>query len=224
MEVKRLDANTLQVVMGRDELADRGIGLVDLMGDQNQLEDFFQEVLDEVDPEHQFAVDRTVLFRVMPTRTGVRLLISKRDPSMSDSEVQAHLASYLQDELRGHDQAPADRGKQKPAPDPIETALTTQGDRYVQVVHFNQFDDFIQLAAVLETTSMTSDLYKYGDDYYAVLTFVNDGNVTPGAVRDRLAMAYEYGQPSSLAADLLAEHGQLVMEHAAFELARHYFE
>lgn len=225
MEVKRVDANTLQVNINKDELAARGIGLMDLMGDQQQLEDFFQGVLEEVDPEHQFAVDRTVLFQAMPTREGIRLLITKRDPNASDAQVQEQLSSYLQNELRGYDQPQEEKSGGQPAADPIETALNTgHGGRYTQVVRFDQFEDFVTLAKSLETTSMRSDLYKEGDYYYGVLTFVNNGDITPAGVRDRLAMVYEYGQPSNLTAELLAEHGQRIMEQAAFELARHYFE
>lgn len=224
MEVKRVDANTLQVRIDKAELAARGIVLMDLMGDQARLEDFFQGVLEEVDPEHQFAVDRTVLFQVMPTRDGIRLLITKRDPNASDDQGTTQLSKYLQAELRGHDQPSADQGADATRPDPIAMAFSADhGGQYTQVVRFNQFEDVVALAAILATTSLKSDLYKDGDDYYAVLTFVNDGDITPGGIRDRLAIVYEYGQPSSLTVDLLAEHGQRLMEQTAVETIRHYF-
>ena len=70
MKVKRINDYTLQVMLQKDELTERGIGMMDLMGNQQQMEDFFQTVLDEVDPQHQFSMDQTVLFQVMPTKTS----------------------------------------------------------------------------------------------------------------------------------------------------------
>ena len=88
MKVKRINDYTLQVMLQKDELTERGIGMMDLMGNQQQMEDFFQTVLDEVDPQHQFSMDQTVLFQVMPTNDGIQLTITKHDGDVTDQDVQ----------------------------------------------------------------------------------------------------------------------------------------
>lgn len=40
MKVKRINDYTLQVMLQKDELTERGIGMMDLMGNQQQMEDF----------------------------------------------------------------------------------------------------------------------------------------------------------------------------------------
>ena len=93
MKVKRINDYTLQVMLQKDELTERGIGMMDLMGNQQQMEDFFQTVLDEVDPQHQFSMDQTVLFQVMPTNDGIQLTITKHDGDVTDQDVQEQAAS-----------------------------------------------------------------------------------------------------------------------------------
>lgn len=43
MKVKRINDYTLQVMLQKDELTERGIGMIDLMGNQQQMEDFFPD-------------------------------------------------------------------------------------------------------------------------------------------------------------------------------------
>lgn len=95
MKVKRINDYTLQVMLQKDELTERGIGMMDLMGNQQQMEDFFQTVLDEVDPQHQFSMDQTVLFQVMPTNDGIQLTITKHDGDVTDKDVQEQAAENI---------------------------------------------------------------------------------------------------------------------------------
>ncbi len=235
MEVRRIDDDTLQVMLHKDELTERGIGIVDLMGNQQQMEDFFQEVLDEVDPQHQFSMDKTVLFQVMPVNDGIKLLITKRDRDDASQDLQdqaaENISRFLQNELRGHDFDKESKEKlrassDQPTDDSDEIAAALNDPnvkKYTRVVKFRSFEDFVSLAKIIDTINMAADLYKYNGSYLAVVTFFENGELSPESVKDRLAIIYEYSQPSKIEELVLAEHGQLVMEHAAFELARHYF-
>lgn len=236
MKVKRINDYTLQVMLQKDELTERGIGMMGLMGNQQQMEDFFQTVLDEVDPQHQFSMDQTVLFQVMPTNDGIQLTITKHDGDVTDQDVQEQAAEnisrFLQNELRGHDfdkndqrSHGADASEQThDDADEIAAALNDPDvKKYTRVVKFDSFEDFVALAKVIDTSNMAADLYQEGHHYILVVTFFENGELSPESVKDRLAVIYEYASPSKLEAMVVAEHGHRVMEHAAFELARHYF-
>lgn len=77
MEMERINANTIRVMLGNDDLAQRGITVLDLLGNHKQIESFFYSILDEVDKDHTFATNEAVTFQVMPSQSGLELLISK---------------------------------------------------------------------------------------------------------------------------------------------------
>ena len=41
MEMERINANTIRVMLGNDDLAQRGITVLDLLGNHKQIESFF---------------------------------------------------------------------------------------------------------------------------------------------------------------------------------------
>ena len=65
MEKKRLDENTIQVIIDQDDLDERGITMLDLLGNQRQIEDFFYSILSEVDTEHEFKKNDSVTFQAL---------------------------------------------------------------------------------------------------------------------------------------------------------------
>ncbi len=82
MEMERINANTIRVMLGNDDLAQRGITVLDLLGNHKQIESFFYSILDEVDKDHTFATNEAVTFQVMPSQSGLELLISKNNKRM----------------------------------------------------------------------------------------------------------------------------------------------
>ena len=80
----------------------------------------------------------------------------------------------------------------------------------------------ISLARVLRLENAASNLYRYQDAYYLELVFfVNESSRE--SIKDELAVAYEYAERTKVAPDVLAEHGQLIMDNSALELTRFHF-
>ena len=94
MKVKRINDYTLQVMLQKDELTERGIGMMDLMGNQQQMEDFFQTVLDEVDPQHQFSMDQTVLFQVDLSQANLLQLATLPTKTSKNKPLKISPGSY----------------------------------------------------------------------------------------------------------------------------------
>ncbi len=88
---------------------------------------------------------------------------------------------------------------------------------------FADFEDFVQLAHSLHLEGAASDLYRYQDTYYLVLTFYPN-QLSVEEAKDQLAVALEYGDQVALSADVLAEYGQSLMATSAIETARYYFK
>lgn len=84
MEMERINENTIRVLIDNDDLSARGITILDLLGNHQQIEDFFYSILREVDTDHQFQNNDAVTFQVMPTNNGLELFISKNDSNVAE--------------------------------------------------------------------------------------------------------------------------------------------
>ncbi|MDO4455281.1 MAG: adaptor protein MecA, partial [Ligilactobacillus agilis] len=85
MEMEKINENTIKVSLENDDLTERGITVLDLLGNQKEIESFFYSILDEVDTEHEFRETDAVTFQLMPNLNGLELFITKMDPD-SDEE------------------------------------------------------------------------------------------------------------------------------------------
>ena len=80
MDMERINDNTIRVSIGNEDLEERGITFLDLLGNQKQIESFFYSILEEVDVDEQFQETDSVTFQVLPNQDGLELFISKNLP------------------------------------------------------------------------------------------------------------------------------------------------
>ncbi len=228
MEMERIDENTIRVILGNDDLAERGVTVLDLLGDHQQVEKFFYSILEEVDTDHMFAGDEAVSFQVMPNKKGLEILISKMsDEDLAEKEQlqsafkpkakvkknNSQLAA-LQRKLQGTDQDDDDD---------FSHYLEDRDVNYRQLVlQLPDFEALIQLASVLRVDSAISNLYRYQGVFYLELVLFED-EMHDISADDALTIAKEYGQKTTVTAEVLAEYGEKIMDQVALQLTRHYF-
>lgn len=231
MEMERINENTIRVLIGNDDLTQRGITVLDLLGNHKQIENFFYSILEEVDVDHQFQETDAVTFQVLPNRNGLELFISKSgmddedvidgDDDQDTNQIQSikeEVPDFLKQQLM---QTDTDSDDQATTP---TNATTTQGaPLHTTVMKLREFDDLISIANALHLSEVTSSLYHYKDTYYLELVFrVNE--TSPETIKDELAVAYEYAEKTQITADILDEHGKKIMDRTALELTRRYFD
>ena len=127
MEMEHINKNTIRVLINNDDLSARGITILDLLGDHQQIEDFFYSILREVDTDHQFQNNDSVTFQVMPTQNGLELFISKSDPNDPDSDQAANnkqIADYIKQNLARTSAAQQDQANESLQPQPVEMSQT----------------------------------------------------------------------------------------------------
>lgn len=231
MEMERINENTIRVLIGNDDLTQRGITVLDLLGNHKQIENFFYSILEEVDVDHQFQETDAVTFQVLPNRNGLELFISKSgmdDDDVIDGDddeetnqiqsIKEEVPDFLKQQLMQTDTGNDDQSTT------TTNATTTQGaPLHTTVMKLREFDDLISIANALHLSEVTSSLYHYKDTYYLELVFrVNE--TSPETIKDELAVAYEYAEKTQITADVLDEHGQKIMDRTALELTRRYFD
>lgn len=184
MEVHKISENTIRVTMDADELKERGITMLDLLGNKSQIQHFFYQILSEVDTDHTFAKGDPVTFQVMPSSSGLELLISKV-PDGDDSSESSN--DQLRDLLKGLGAGADDQRKTEINDD--QEKLVSDNRR---IFKLNSIDLVVALADDLKVEGLASSLYTYHHDYYLDLAYLDD-NYVELKPEDTWVIANEYG-------------------------------
>ncbi|MBP2057613.1 adapter protein MecA 1/2 [Lactobacillus colini] len=220
MQVHRISKNTIRVTMDADELKERGITMLDLLGNKSQIQHFFYDILSEVDTDHTFANNDPVTFQVMPSSSGLELLISKvpdnqdEDDNMQQDQLRQLLEGLSQDNFGDGNIGDSDR----------RTDISTQEvvDNH-RIFEIKNIDLVIGLADSLKVDGLASSLYVFRHKYYLDLAFLDHGIVelTP---TDAWAIANEFGtgMTEKRFRSIKNQARCLIMQDALGNL-RHYF-
>lgn len=246
MEMERINEDTIRVVVTNDDLAERSISVIDLLGNQEEIERFFYNILEEVDVEHDFENNEAVTFQVLPNRNGLELFISKnigdkammdgvinsmfgnRDAGDVNDDVSDSLLEQLLDNDGTNDRKPKAnsraRAEEQAANQMVnaarELARDKQGRRQV-ILKFNDFEAIIQFAKMMQEEVGDSKIIEYNKAYYLELSF--DDSVSQTGLQDITAVAREYGEVTPVAAEVLAEHGRTIFAENALTQVFSYF-
>ena len=220
MEMDRLNENTIRVILSTEDLQERGVTVLDLLGNKKQIETFFYSILDEVDKNHVFTNNEPVTFQIMPNKEGLELLISKSD----DSEGSGSLPwNGLQNSGGASENNNLDKvGTEEYASDTASYLNDPDTPTKTVIVDFKDFEDYVQLANLLHLESGISNLFEYNDKYYLQLILFTD-EMHEMTYSDVLALLSEYSFKTKVTAAVLSEYGQEIMSKTALELTRYYF-
>lgn len=246
MEMERINDDTIRVLVTNDDLADRSISVIDLLGNQEEIEKFFRSILEEVDVDNDFAENEAVTFQVLPNRNGLELFISKNvennnlmtdmmENIMGDRdnvESKDDVTDTLLEQLLGHDTSDDQpkRPRQKAGNRVNDATSVTGGPENVVektispvILKFADFEMVIQLAQALLGKHVFQDsmLIEYHSEYFVELTL--DTTLPKDELINITAIAREFGTLTPVAAEVLAEHGRVIFANAAIESVLKYF-
>lgn len=249
MEMEKINDNTIRVLLENQDLADRGVTVLDLLGSQSEIESFFYSILDEVDVDHEFRNIDAVTFQVLPNRNGLELFISKVDPNNMDKMpynpandhtndastdeikktldqlnmngfgVNDDVADYIQNHISNY----RDERKTKIQASDDQQQHDDQLTIKHYVVGFSDFEDFIELVKTVGDSDVTASLYMYKSQYYLDLAF-DTHEVSVERIKDFMSNMYEYGKTVTFGSALLRERGHVIVENNAFHWALSYFK
>lgn len=239
--MERINDDTIRVTISSDDLNERGVTFLDLLDNHKEIESFFYSVLEEVDTDHQFASNDAVTFQVLPNRNGLELYISKnptdgmeeaiksvsKDNAPSNGEMD-EVSDFLKRKLAETDSNDKNNDDSSYTSDGNPADLNGYangvGSTQKSVIELEDFESLPSIAELIKTNSgIESVLYRYHDIYYLELTFFTSEN-SPETIKNDLAIAYEYGNSTIVSSEVLREHGEVIMDGAALELAKRYFK
>lgn len=244
MEMERINEDTIRVVVTNDDLAERSMTVIDLLGNQEEIENFFYSILEEVDITQDFKNNEAVTFQVLPNKNGLELFISKNanDKEMMKgmfesmfgqrdaSEINDDVSDALLEQLLEHDEKPAPRAtkvERNNNEKEVDELLNDGRGGNLRptikqvIMQFIDFEHIILFAKGNPELPAQTMLYQLDGKYYLVFDF--NETVDKTVVQDLTALAREYAEVSPIALEVLMEHGQVVFEQDAVHNVNQFF-
>ncbi len=237
MEMEHINENTIRVLIDDDDLEERGITMLDLLGNQSQIESFFYSILEEVDIDDSFRENDMITFQVIPSQKGLELYISKDgtinpNPYAKLNNQQSQLEKEIEDLQQADDiqgslpQSLKDHAwlwnDQNTINEDEEEEDDSSYEQRESIFIFDDFEDVIVFAQHVDLENGLSFLHAMDNHYYiSLIQFVDES--LEYELQAEKAQALEYGEESQLTFLSLEEYGQELMRGNALELLRSYF-
>ncbi|WP_105956288.1 adaptor protein MecA [Apilactobacillus quenuiae] len=84
MEMQRINEDTIKVMISNDELSERGVDVLSLLGDEDRIESFLYGILEEIDADKEFKDTSAVTFQVVPNKSGLEMFIKNNHLTEKD--------------------------------------------------------------------------------------------------------------------------------------------
>lgn len=213
MEMEHINENTIRVIIENEDLAERGITFLDLLGNHREIESFFYSILEEVDVEDEFKSSEAVTFQVLPKNDGLELFISK---NLTPDDI-SKMNNSTEFEANDFDQLIRQQILAN-----SESLEESSDKNNLRVFQLGSFEDMIELASYHFLDDAWCDLYLLNETYYLQVYF--DPEIYGEyALADTTAEILEYASASSVSTEMLEEYGKLLMRRDAIEITRTHF-
>ncbi|WP_281681667.1 adaptor protein MecA [Lactobacillus gallinarum] len=242
MQVDHINENTIRVRINKNELAHRGLKVLDLLGDKQKIQQFFYSILSEVDTDHTFTQGVPVTFQVMPNNGGLDLMITKIKPDDADNlrqmiepmNSETNQTQAESDSRRSFfDLDPKDDVNTELDPIKEEKLESSNQENAVNIQYwkfqnhhsysFDELGNLVELADSLKVSDLASSLYYLRGKYYLKLAFL-DENYAELKPADAWAIANEYGiKIDDEEMKTVKETGKCLLNRDALDYIRYYF-
>lgn len=217
--MEQINDNTIRVLIDNDDLEERGVSVLDLLGNQNQIEAFFYSILEEVDIDDSFKENDMITFQVVPSKSGLELYISK------DNSIDPKLFNHNYKENQSSEQkyrAPKFANSSDFMDDDDYDNMYVDDNQVETVFEFDDFEELITFSHNVYLKDGISFLHVIDNFYYVSIVQFTD-QIDKLQIEMEKGMALEFGKLSKLSFDYLQEHGDELMQGNALQEIRGYF-
>lgn len=161
MRMEKINSGTIKVTITNQELDERGIDLLSLLGDEDGIESFLYSILDEIDVDDEFKSTGAVSFQVVPNKSGLDMFIKNKN--VFENHIQPMDES-------DQDEEDVDDNENTNQQDPFNIFEGPQNrsddDKadLPEMDEFKKFADTNTLFALIEAKNMYGRLIDFEDD------------------------------------------------------------
>lgn len=232
MDYSYVNDRTLRISLTFADLEEHDVQLVDFLSEQEKVEEFFYELIEELDIADRWEDTAMMTFQIRPNAKGIDILVSDdlSENFSNSGEMSADLEEFLKQVAAGNsnfslndfenpedeDYSPSEKSKGDSASKREKTEPETLPDYIYYTVKFTDFSDLINLSKTVVVTVDESELYEFKENYY--LTILDNqklrGKKETMNVRARML---EYGEQGMINREMLREHARVIIDHAALQ-------
>ena len=231
MRIERVDDTTVKLYITYSDIEARGFKKEDLWADRKRGEEFFWNMMEEINEEEDFVVEGPLWIQVHAFEKGVEVTISKskNDDMMNMSDDDAnnlnHQVTDLLSQTLDQDASLEDIFEQKQSSSSKgQSEEQTSQPRSVQtlLVKFNDLEELIYFAHHhnLPTRDFEDLLYSLDNEYYYMIHF--DDTVNQEVINDSYSQLLEFASPSDKTEVFLNDYAKIIMSHNVTAQVRRY--
>lgn len=231
MKFEDINENTIKITLSFDDLTDYDIKLSDFFGNQEVIEQFFYELVDELGLENRFGNVGMLTFQIQPFPQGVHMivheeaLLNEGGEIPDDPEEFEELMTGFYNKLN---EIGADMARERGITD-FKPGLELPGsqkeetDQEPDFIYYSvRYDDMMSALAGVKNVKFAdeeSEFYRYEGDFYLV---VLDNQKAKGKthVESTRARMMEYGEASKISREFLQEYGECLIATRALDVLR----
>ena len=224
--MEHINENTIRVLIKSEDLAARGFTFIDLLGNQQEIENFFYSILEEVDVNDEFKSSEAVKnisaeefgsYEMFSNQFTEDELLSFLDQEETDEE--AEILDSMIEAIDDKNAAKMSNSQiEKPKKKPKNKKVIVPRDYVFELLNF---EAGVYLAGAINLEDAKTNLVNMDNHYYLSVHFPVE--VSEGEIKNKIAHLAEFARLSEGSPDVLFEHGQIIMAEDALGTIKKYF-
>ena len=221
MDIERVNENTLKLFITYNDIEDRGYSREEIWYNRAKGEQLFWDMIDEVNTDDYFDVEGPIWIHINASEVGLEIIVTRAHILKDGETLDGHSNYDDQKEMLGpFDEVGEELLSQlSQFSDLDDSELFMDTDIYVY--KFKDIDELIPVAKRMTVDAVDSSLFKYEDEYYLVVDYVNADEELNR--QDKNALIKEFLRPSNFTIHRLEEYAEKIIEYNCFETIRKYF-
>lgn len=231
MKYEDINENTIKITLSFDDLTDYDIKLSDFFGNQEVIEQFFYELVDELGLENRFGNVGMLTFQIQPFPQGVHMIVHEEamlgegGEIPDDPEEFEELMTGFYNKLN---EIGADMARERGITDfkpglGLPGAKKDEAEQEPDFIYYSiRYEDIMSVLTGIKNVKFAdeeSEFYRYDGNFYLVVldNQKEKGKMHVESTRSRMM---EYGEATKMSREFLQEYGECLIATRALDVLR----
>ena len=194
MKFEHINNDAIHIFLSKQDLEDRGMSVMNLLGDKSEMEHFFFDLLKEIDDNGDFKHNDSVAFQIIPNKEGLELLVTKNGVDLELLNKFTNISNKVNDF--------------KDTDSNTTKIVNYNNSSLKQLFKVDNLHDIKLLEeSLLDNSNYYDDsLFLYNGNYYLLFKFKN-----MSSLNKCIPIVEEFLNKVDLSVDIIEEHGKNIL-------------
>ncbi|MDR1521499.1 MAG: adaptor protein MecA [Streptococcaceae bacterium] len=235
MEMEHIDDHSIRILIRDEDLKQRGINLIHMMGNQKEAEAFFYSIIEEFEVQDKFKNSEQVAFQLIPSikfQNTIELIVSSGDSPLFQAPLK--FLEQLKKLPNGNNKkvyppnlnASLNKKSKSSSLSIKELANEELHKRSHFILELTDFETVIRMAQAIKLRKVSTDLFEMDQRYFFHVHFTLDLDIFKHneLLKNEKAKLLEFGKSSNLTFEILQEHAKQIIEQNALQTLKLHFK